>query len=259
MNLFQLVIKQMRQRALSTWLTLLSVLLGVGLATAILILYREGNRLFGQSDFGYDLIIGPRGSRLQLVLNTSYHLSTSPGLIPYSYYESFPMLDALEWAIPYAVGDEFQGHRIIGTLPKLFRGFPEQVKELSELAAAQRQINGGEGGLIPQKSVIERLGKVHEQLEVDAPDAAGRIDEAVELLTKAAADSDHTRRADQQKKALDAIIAAKVLATGPGEYRRGRNYELQEGRIFDPRKFEAVIGSDVARKTGLKVDRKSVV
>ena len=31
MNLFQLTFKQMRQRALSTWLTLLSVLLGVAL------------------------------------------------------------------------------------------------------------------------------------------------------------------------------------------------------------------------------------
>ena len=42
MNLFQLILKQMRQRALSTWLTLLSVLLGVGLATAVLLVYRGG-------------------------------------------------------------------------------------------------------------------------------------------------------------------------------------------------------------------------
>ncbi len=41
MNLFQLVLKQMRQRSLSTWLTLLSVLLGVALAVAIMILRRE--------------------------------------------------------------------------------------------------------------------------------------------------------------------------------------------------------------------------
>ena len=41
MNLFQLVFKQMRQRALSTWLTLLSVVIGVALAIAVLILQRE--------------------------------------------------------------------------------------------------------------------------------------------------------------------------------------------------------------------------
>ena len=37
MNLFQLVLKQMRQRALGTWLTLLSVVLGVALAVAVLL------------------------------------------------------------------------------------------------------------------------------------------------------------------------------------------------------------------------------
>ena len=46
MNFFQIILKQMRQRSLSTWLTMLSVLLGVGLAISILILHREGQNLF---------------------------------------------------------------------------------------------------------------------------------------------------------------------------------------------------------------------
>jgi hypothetical protein len=52
MNVLTLVVKQMRQRSLSTWLTLLSVLLGVGLAVSIMILRREGAALFGQTDYG---------------------------------------------------------------------------------------------------------------------------------------------------------------------------------------------------------------
>src|SRR5258708_22073304 len=88
MNLFQLILKNMRQRALSTWLTLLSVVIGVALAVAVLILQRESAQLFGQSDFGYDIIIGPpKGSPLQLTLNTVYHMDKSPGNIPYSLYE----------------------------------------------------------------------------------------------------------------------------------------------------------------------------
>src|SRR5437660_12340575 len=94
MNLFQLVSKQMRQRALSTWLTLLSVLLGVSLAVAIMILSREGQNLFAQTDFGYDILIGPpKGSPLQLTLNTVYHIDTSPGVIPYSIYEDMARTD----------------------------------------------------------------------------------------------------------------------------------------------------------------------
>src|SRR6478672_70999 len=88
MNLFQLVLKQMRQRSLSTWLTMLSVLLGVALAVAIMILRREGQNLFAQTDFGYDIIVGPpKGSPLQLVLNTVYHMDQSPGVVPHVIYE----------------------------------------------------------------------------------------------------------------------------------------------------------------------------
>ena len=88
MNIFQLIAKQMRQRSLSTWLTIFSILLGVALAIAIMIVRREGGNLFGQSDFGYDIILGPpKGSPLQLTLNTVYHLDQSPGVIPYQIYE----------------------------------------------------------------------------------------------------------------------------------------------------------------------------
>src|SRR3954470_3209214 len=87
MNVFQLVLKQMRQRALGTWLTLLSVLLGVALAVAVLLVRRGGESLFGQTDYGYDLIVG-KGSPLQLVLNTVYHIDRSPGNISYAIYEN---------------------------------------------------------------------------------------------------------------------------------------------------------------------------
>src|SRR5687768_16755767 len=122
MNSFQLVLKQMRQRALSSWLTVLSVMLGVGLAIAVLIFQREGQKLFAQTDFGYDLIVAPKASSLQVVLNTVYHLDVAPGTIPYSIYEnlSAPNHQFVRNAIPYAVGDEYEGYRIVGTIDRIF-------------------------------------------------------------------------------------------------------------------------------------------
>jgi putative ABC transport system permease protein len=132
MNLFQIILKQMRQRALSTWLTLLSVLLGTSLAIGILVLQREGDHLFGQTDFGYDVLIGPpKGSPLQLILNTVYHLDQSPGLLPYALYADLARKDAplpnhpdyrpyVRWAVPFMVGDSFKSRRIIGTSPQMF-------------------------------------------------------------------------------------------------------------------------------------------
>lgn len=124
MNFLQIVLKQMRQRALSTSLTILSVLLGVALVVGIMILRRGADNLFGQTDYGYDVLVGAKGSPLQLVLNTVYHIDRSPGNIPYSLYEEFlhspQYRSAVRIAVPYVVGDSYKGLRIVGTLPKLF-------------------------------------------------------------------------------------------------------------------------------------------
>ena len=87
MNLFELILKQMRQRLLSTLLTCLSIFLGMMLATSVLILGRESRAVFAQSDYGFEMIVGPKGSPLQIVMNTVYHLDVSPGNIPYGLYE----------------------------------------------------------------------------------------------------------------------------------------------------------------------------
>src|SRR5690349_10691873 len=123
MNVFQLVLKQMRQRSLSTWLTLLSVILGVALAVAIMILRREAQTMFGQTDYGYDVLIGPKASPLQLVLNTAYHIDRSPGNVPYAMYESIrgeAYRRSVRLAVPFAVGDSYKGQRIVGTEPSMF-------------------------------------------------------------------------------------------------------------------------------------------
>lgn len=139
MNLFQLVFKQMRQRSLSTWLTMLSVVLGVALAIAVMILQREGRKLFGQSDYGYQLIIAGKGSPLQVTLNTVYGLDKMTTTLPYSVYEELAAKGSkyapdVKIAIPTAVGDTYKNLRIIGTIPQLF-GHDDNAQKLPAAAA----------------------------------------------------------------------------------------------------------------------------
>ncbi len=128
MNLFQIILKNMRQRALGTWLTLLSVTLGVALAIAVIILHREAKSLFGQTEYGYDVIVGVnRGSATQLVMNTVYQIDQSPGNIPYSIYDELNggiYRRQVKIAVPIAVGDSYLDHRIVATTPKMF-GFQD--------------------------------------------------------------------------------------------------------------------------------------
>src|SRR6478672_4090603 len=142
MNVSQLILKQMRQRSLSTWLTMLSVLLGVALGSGIMILQRGSGKLFGQTTFGYDIIIGPpKGSPLQLTLNTVYHLDVSPGVIPQQIYADMarkgPPLPGhpdyrsyVRHVVPFMVGDSYEGRRIVGTSPQMF-GFDDTGNPVS--------------------------------------------------------------------------------------------------------------------------------
>ena len=71
-------------------------------------------------------MLGARGSQLQLVLNTVFHLETSPGNIPWSMYKQIAANPRVLVAIPYAVGDNYKGYRIVGTTPDIFTKFQYQ-------------------------------------------------------------------------------------------------------------------------------------
>jgi putative ABC transport system permease protein len=79
MNLVTIAWKSLQQRALSTTLTALSVALGVMLMVAVLVIYGVLQTAFSQNSINYDLIVGAKGSPLQLVLSTIYRVGPGKG------------------------------------------------------------------------------------------------------------------------------------------------------------------------------------
>ena len=78
---------------------------------------------FTGGQVGFDAVLGARGSPLQLVLNTVFHLETSPGNIPWAMYQTMREDPRVELAVPYALGDNYHGFRIVGTTGTLFTKF----------------------------------------------------------------------------------------------------------------------------------------
>ncbi len=115
--------RSLAQHALSTLVTVGSVALASGLVMAVFAVDRQARLAFTQGELGVDAVLGARGSQLQLVLNTVFHLETSPGNIPWSMYEQIRKDPRVELALPYAVGDNFRGFRIVGTTGELFSRF----------------------------------------------------------------------------------------------------------------------------------------
>ena len=114
-----LVLRSLRQHALSTAVTAGAMALACGLVLAVFNVTAQARDAFVR-DPGFDAVLGARGSPLQLVLNTVFHLETSPGNIPWTLYEEFKNDPRVEIAIPYAVGDNYRGFRIVGTTPQIF-------------------------------------------------------------------------------------------------------------------------------------------
>ena len=122
MNLLSIAGKSIRQRALASSLTALSVALGVTLMVSVLVIHGIVDRMFSQSATGYDLIIGPKGGRLQLVLNTVYRVSQPIENLPYRFFREIKDDARIDVAIPMALGDvtEKNGFPIVGTVPQYF-------------------------------------------------------------------------------------------------------------------------------------------
>lgn len=121
--IFTIVKKSLRQHALSTVVTALAIALAAGLVMSVFAIQRQTYSAFTGGDIGFDAVLGARGSQLQLVLNTVFHLETSPGNIPFSMYREISKNPQVELAIPYAVGDNFEGFRIVGTTEDIFTRF----------------------------------------------------------------------------------------------------------------------------------------
>jgi putative ABC transport system permease protein len=122
-GLMALVRRSLRQHALSSAITVVSVGLAAGLTMAVFAINNQTYEAFTGGQVGFDAVLGARGSQLQLVLNTVFHLEASAGNIPWSMYKQIAANPRVELAIPYAVGDNYKGFRLVGTTPELFTKF----------------------------------------------------------------------------------------------------------------------------------------
>jgi putative ABC transport system permease protein len=120
MNIGGIVLRSLRQHALSTVVTAVSVALAGGLLLTVWVVRTQSQAAFTGINGGYDAVLGARGSKLQLVLNSIFHLEASPGNVEWPDFLDIQNNPDVERAVPIAVGDNYHGWRIVGTTPDFF-------------------------------------------------------------------------------------------------------------------------------------------
>lgn len=131
MSIWKIAWRSIQQRSLSSCLTALSMALGVALIVAVLVIHGVVAQSFSRNAAGYDMIVTTKGGKLEAVLNTVFHLGTAGEPLPYTYYEEFvttpekrgEFAKYVAVAIPYCLGDSYEGFRVIGTTPEMFDKF----------------------------------------------------------------------------------------------------------------------------------------
>src|SRR6187200_207996 len=90
MSLFGIAYRSIQQRGVASLLTMLSMALGVMLVVAVLSIHGVVSQSFrNNASLGYNMIVGPKGGKEQLTLNTVYYLSAPVENIPYTFYLEF--------------------------------------------------------------------------------------------------------------------------------------------------------------------------
>lgn len=173
MNLFQLAFKQIKSRPLSSTLSILLFTAGIAIIS-LMLLVRDGfEKQLERNAKGIDLVVGAKGSPLQLILSGIYHVDYPTGNIAYKEAQALAENPLIKQAIPQALGDNYKGYRIVGTTDayvdhyggSLAEGsLPEQPLEATIGAKVAREtglrINDAFAGV---HGLIEGTGHSHDE------------------------------------------------------------------------------------------------
>jgi putative ABC transport system permease protein len=107
----------LKDRALNTALNILLLALGVASLVILLLFSSQLENRFDRDAQGVDMVVGAKGSPLQLILSSVYHVDIPTGNVPLETVDLLRRQMGVAQAIPLALGDSFRSFRIVGTEP----------------------------------------------------------------------------------------------------------------------------------------------
>lgn len=115
MSLFELVWSYLKARPLNTAINIILLSLGIAVITLLLLFNEQLEQKIEDNTKGIDLVIGAKGSPLQLILCNIFHIDFPTGNIKLNEAERVSRNRLVKRAIPLALGDNYKSYRIVGT------------------------------------------------------------------------------------------------------------------------------------------------
>lgn len=115
MTLAGLSLAYLKDRALNTALNILLLTLSVATLVILVLFSSQLSERFARDAQGIDLVVGAKGSPLQLILSSIYQVDVPTGNIPLGTVDMLRGDPTVAQVIPLALGDSFRTYRIVGT------------------------------------------------------------------------------------------------------------------------------------------------
>ncbi|WP_234735131.1 ABC transporter permease [Tellurirhabdus bombi] len=129
MNLLKISWANLKDKPLSSFLSGLLMTLGISIISLLLLLNKQLEEQFSRNIKGVDMVVGAKGSPLQLILSSIYQIDAPTGNIPLEEAERLAKNPMVKTAIPLSMGDNYQSFRIVGTDKRYVDHYGASVEE----------------------------------------------------------------------------------------------------------------------------------
>lgn len=127
MNLLRISWSNLKDKPLSSFLSGLLMTFGITIISLLLLLNKQLDDQFRKNIKGIDMVLGAKGSPLQLILSSIYQIDSPTGNIPLDEAEKLTRNPMIKMAIPLSMGDNYRSFRIVGTNKKYLDHFGATV------------------------------------------------------------------------------------------------------------------------------------
>jgi len=129
MNIWKISIQNIKSKPLYTLLSVFILSLSISLLLAIQKLKSSLQYQTEKNLGAIDLVIGAKGSPLQLVLSSVLHLDNPTGNILYEEAKRIAKNPLIKMAVPISYGDNYKGFRILGTSEEFVNFYTAAIQE----------------------------------------------------------------------------------------------------------------------------------
>lgn len=129
MNLFRISWSNLKDKPLSSFLSGLLMTFGITIISLLLLLNKQLDDQFRKNIKGIDMVLGAKGSPLQLILSSIYQIDSPTGNIPLEEADKLTRNPMIKTAIPLSMGDNYRSFRIVGTNKKYLDHFGATVAQ----------------------------------------------------------------------------------------------------------------------------------